>query len=176
MRSITLFLFILLSSNSFCQEPPCSFKVTYASRTDAEEFLKEYEVSTAVYDGSDLENSFSLSQNVISDQAIYIYIPKPTISKGTLIGLHLKNKRSNKKMSIYIRIAQDMQISEKLELLNLIFTEGYYFYDLCNPDTAHKANFTTDNKSPKSISLAGILSYKTSLKKIAITLRKKSKC
>lgn len=176
MRQIILFVFLLLSNNTFCQEPPCSFKLSYTSRADAERFLKGYEISTAVFDGSDVENLPNYSQNTISDQAIYAYLPELTVNKGALIVLFLKHKDTNKTMSLYIRIAQEMKISEKLELLNMVFTEGSYFYDLCDSMTTDKSKYTTDNKRPKSISLTGIINYKTSLKRITATLKKKNKC
>lgn len=176
MRPIILILFLLLGSNSFCQEPPCAFKLSFASKASAEEFLKEYEISTAVCDGSDLENLPTYSQKSISGQSIYTYLPELTVNKGALIVLLLKHIDTNKTMSLYIRIAQEMKISEKLELLNMVFTEGYYFYDLCDSMTADKSKYTTDNKRPKSISLTGITNYKTSLKRITATLKKKDKC
>lgn len=176
MKPIILILFLLLSNNSFCQEPPCAFKLSYDSKAVAEEFLETYEISTAVYDGPDLENLPTYSQNTTSDQAIYAYLPELTVNKGALIVLLLKHKDTNKTMSLYIRIVQEMKISEKLELLNMVFTEGYYFYDLCDSMTADKSDYTTDNKRPKSILLTGIANYKTSLKRITATLKKKNKC
>lgn len=176
MRLITLFVFLLLSNNTFCQEPPCAFKLSYASKAVAEEFLTKYEINTAVYDGSDLQNLPTYSQKSISGQSIYAYLPELTVNKGALIVLLLKHIDTNKTMSLYIRIAQEMKISEKLELLDMVFTEGYYFYDLCDSLTADKSKYTTDNKRPKSISLTGISNYKTSLKRITATLKKKDKC
>ncbi len=61
--------------------------------------------------------------------------------KGYLIGLYIKEVKTNGIMRIYIRICNDLWYRQKIYIKNLQFNEGNYFYDMCTSIKQYEINY-----------------------------------
>jgi len=172
MKTIIIILLLTFNLNVLAQEPPCRIGYPYtAMAATEEEFLRDYEISTAVYGIIKSEYSETPYSNISTyKQRATSVLTVFGLGQGDIIALFIKNKKTDKKMALYLKVAHDTGISEKIELDNMAFYEGSFFYDMNDLKEEYDPN-SSITKYINPFPLSYIEKHKISSKKINKMLR-----
>lgn len=123
------------------------------------------------------ENKDDLKGNIqirdFDDEYLSVYIYSQTLSFpefGDIIRLSIKEKRTNKIMSIYLL---SNRLSEITTIKNLMFKEGdYLFDDECKINKKYQIELAKDNHKNYTLEIYDLAKHKISLKKLNRILMK----
>lgn len=184
MKKILIITFLIISVSCKGQEPFPYFKFNinlFNLKSDL--VLEKYRFSTIIYNDDriffDKRSDSGISYFVKDFNSLSVSInihPFPidftkvgTVEKGTIYALRITNIQSKKEMRIYFRACNKIRFGKEINLINLRFREGIYFYDML---VSQKKFQITCNKDV--INLGNLYTHKISFKKMKILVNKKN--
>jgi hypothetical protein len=157
MKIKNILLLFLWTNLSFAQQPPPFFKIEYNKLSPTKNsIIEDYIFNT------------SKTTYIFKTDEKYLYIYTSLAEKGEIIQLKIKNKLNNKIMNIYVKTSQDIGWGDFIEINNLNFVKGDFFFNL-NDSTTKSQSIESQNYHN-----VGILEIST-LKKHKISKRKLKK-
>lgn len=114
MQIKNILLLFLWTNLSFNQQQPPFFKIEYNKLSPIKDYL--FNTSKTTY--------------IFKTDEKYLYIYTGLAEKGEIIQLKIKNKLNNKIMNIYVKTSQDIGWGDFIEINNLNFVKGNFFFNL----------------------------------------------
>ena len=141
MKAIYIIFFFIYNVFSYEQYVPPMFKICLSDIPICEEDISIYSFysfETAYFNKTGY-HSFTTNNPIYRQQNKYIYILTGNFNpkKGDVFRLNISKKKSGEILSIYIRVSYDLAEGEVIEIKNLEFINGNYWFDMCAEERSY---------------------------------------
>jgi hypothetical protein len=147
----TILVILSLTNSSFCQEPDAFFKINCRNFSpDLKEVTTNYTFSSfttndIIYFNSNMLKKINQDRVWLKEGYFYFSICCKIPKKSEIIVLKIFENRTKKSMLLFIRCSYNFDWGEYLEINNLNFYEGNYFFDMCNSKKKFRINGESEN-------------------------------